>query len=171
MKISLPTKFTGIIQLEVSDIQSEIDKVKMVYPDLVQVSKFHITLMHQSYPKKMNSLKYYVRGDKALKELFNDTVAMSKLHSDFDDLLVNCSLGFDMIVEDTEGERTSVAARINDQEFCQKALELILDAAGLRLLSLEGTFSDNELCRVYHVSLLNKTGNGGDSLAYPNFDR
>lgn len=169
MNVSLPTKFTGIIQLAVSDIQTDIDEAKTQYPELVPVSKFHITLMHQKYPKQGTS-NDGKRGDKALKALFKDADAFQKLQADFDKLIANKSIGFDSVIQDSEGDRTSVAARVDNQELCQEVLELILTHAGLDYSTIASGFDENESGRVYHVSLLNKTGNGGDSLAYPNFD-
>ena len=170
MNVSLPTKFTGIIQLIVSDIDSDISEAQSQYPELVPVSKFHITLMHQKYPKKGTS-DGGIRGDKALKALFKDSEAFKQLQTDFEKLIQNKSIGFDSVIQDSDGERTSVAARVDNQELCQQALELILTHAGLSYDAIASSFDENESGRVYHVSLLNKTGNGGDSLAYPNFDK
>ena len=64
------------------------------------------------------------------------------------------------------GDRESSYVVINEQDLCVQARDAILSAAGIDPVALG--IDGDEASRVYHISLTNLTGNGGDSIAYPN---
>ena len=71
MQTLLPSKFTGIIQLapaEDNEILQLQDLVLEQFQTHQPIMKLHITLLHQSYPKKVGAGKE--RGDKLLKNMF-----------------------------------------------------------------------------------------------------
>ncbi len=157
MNTLLPSKFTGIIQLVPGDSQAILDlqaKVLEQFPNHSPIAKLHITLLHQSYPKKVGAGK--TRGDKLLKNMFKigDHMGIST---------PNVTLG-DVHVASGEG-RESTYVLIREQNDCLQVRDVILNAAGIDVndLGIEGS----EAGRVFHISLTNLTGNGGDSIAYP----
>ena len=78
MQTLLPSKFTGIIQLapaEDGEVLRLQDLVLEQFPNHQPIGKLHITLLHQSYPKKVGAGKE--RGDKLLKALYKNGDHMS----------------------------------------------------------------------------------------------
>jgi len=156
----LPSKFTGIIQLvpanneELLRLQSELLRL---FPTHEPITKLHVTLLHQSYPKKVGSGKE--RGDKLLKNMYKSGEHMG---------ISTPSISFgDVYLARQEG-RESTFVVVNEQDLCQLALKNILQTAGIPIASLEIDPESPEGHRTFHISLTNLTGNGGDSIAYPN---
>jgi len=158
MQTLLPSKFTGIIQLAPSEDGEVLrlqDLVLEQFPNHQPITKLHITLLHQSYPKKVGAGKE--RGDKLLKALYQEGGQMS---------IPTPSVTFGDVYLTKEGDRESSYVLINEQDLCLQARDAILNAAGIDPASLG--IDGNEASRQYHISLTNLTGNGGDSIAYPN---
>ena len=160
MQTLLPSKFTGIIQLAPAD-DNEIltlqDLVLEQFPNHSPITKLHVTLLHQSYPKKVGAGKE--RGDKLLKNLFKSGDQMS---------ISTPSITLGDVHLAKGGDRESSYVVINEQDLCLQARDAILNAAGIdpNDLGIDG----DEASRKFHISLTNLTGNGGDSIAYPNPD-
>ena len=158
MKTLLPSKFTGIIQIAPAD-EGEIlrlqDLVLEQFPNHQPISKLHITLLHQSYPKNVGTGKE--RGDKLLKALYKEGGQMS---------IQTPSVTFGNVHLTKSGDRESSYVVINEQDLCLKTRDDILSAAGIdpKALGIDG----DEASRRFHISLTNLTGNGCDSIAYPN---
>ena len=158
MQTLLPSKFTGIIQLapaEDSEVLRLQDLVLEQFPTHQPITKLHITLLHQSFPKKVGAGKQ--RGDKLLKALYKEGGQMGVPTPDITFGDVHIARGED---------RESSYVIVNEQDLCLEVRNAILSAAGIdpNALGIDG----NEASRVYHISLTNLTGNGGDSIAYPN---
>ena len=158
MQTLLPAKFTGIIQLAFSDttpLQKLQESIIGTYSNHVPIEKLHITLLHQSFPKKVGAGKE--RGDKLLKALYKDggQFAIQAPMVTLDDVHIV-----------REGERESTYVTISEHDLLLSVRDDILQAAGINPaeLGIDGP----EASRVFHVSLTNLTGNGGDSIAYPN---
>ena len=162
MQTLLPSKFTGIIQLAPAD-ESELlvlqDAILEQNPDQQPNPKLHITLLHQSFPKKLTSADG-LRGDKALKALFKSGDQMNIQTPDL-------RLGDVKIGEDSEKGRVSSYVEIENSEACLEIRNAILEAAGLNPADLDAILTPEERGRVFHISLTNLEGNGGASIAYP----
>ena len=158
MQTIIPSRFTGIIQLAFSDaapLQRLQESIIGTYSHHVPIEKLHITLLHQSFPKKVGSGKE--RGDKLLKALYKDggQFAIQAPTVTLDDVYIA-----------KEGERESTYVTISEYDLLLGVRDDILQAAGINPADL--AIDGPEANRVFHVSLTNLTGNGGDSIAYPN---
>ena len=162
MQTLLPSKFTGIIQLAPAD-ESELlvlqEAVLEQYSDQQPNPKLHITLLHQSFPKKLTNVDG-VRGDKALKALFKSGGQMGIPTPTLQ--LGDVKMGFDL----TTGRRSSYV-EIENSVACLEIRDAILEAAGLNPAELDAVLTPEERDRVFHISLTNLEGNGGASIAYP----
>ena len=162
MQTLLSSKFTGIIQL-VPAAQSELLVLQKAilgqYQDQQPNPKLHITLLHQSFPKKLTSIDG-VRGDKALKALFKAGGQMGIPTPRLQ--LGDVKMGFDLAT----GRRSSYV-EIENSVACLELRDAILEAAGLNPVDLNEVLTPEEINRVFHVSLTNLEGNGGASIAYP----
>mgnify|MGYP001290030400 CR=1 FL=1 len=157
-------KCTGIVQL------NPIDKGYLVglqtqlldlYPDQISLPKLHITILHQNFPKLVGAGK--TRGDKLLKQAYKE----GKQNKVIPPVV---SFGDVYIGERTEGAeagRVSTYVVIPEADLCKATRDEILSEAGVIdiLGHIVGTEEED---RVFHISLTNLTGNGGDSLKYPN---
>ena len=162
MQTLLPSKFTGIIQLAPAD-ESELlvlqEAVLEQYRDQQPNPKLHITLLHQSFPKKLTNNEG-LRGDKALKALFKSGGQMGIPTPDLQ--LGDVKMGFDLIKD-----RRSSYVVIENSVACLEIRNAILEAAGLNPADLDAILTPEERERVFHISLTNLEGNGGASIAYP----
>ena len=162
MQTLLPSKFTGIIQLAPAD-ESELlvlqDTILEQNPDQQPNPKLHITLLHQSFPKKLTNNEG-LRGDKALKALFKSGGQMGIPTPDL-------QLGDVKIGEDVAKGRVSSYVEIENSVACLEIRNAILEAAGLNPADLDTILTPEEANRVFHISLTNLEGNGGASIAYP----
>ena len=162
MQTLLPSKFTGIIQLAPAD-ESELlalqEAVLEQYSDQQPNPKLHITLLHQSFPKKLTNNEG-LRGDKALKALFKSGAHMSIPTPDLQ--LGDVKIGFDLIQD-----RRSSYVVIENSVACLEIRDAILEAAGINPADLDAILTPEEANRVFHISLTNLEGNGGASIAYP----
>ena len=162
MQTLLPSKFTGIIQLAPAD-ESELailqDAILEQNPDQQPNPKLHITLLHQSFPKKLTTADG-VRGDKALKALYKSGGQMGIPTPDL-------QLGDVKIGEDVSKGRVSSYVEIENSVACLEIRNAILEAAGLNPADLDAILTPEEASRVFHISLTNLEGNGGASIAYP----
>ena len=158
MQTLQPSKFTGIIQLAFSDVrplQKLQEQLLGYFPNHVPIEKLHITLLHQSFPKKVGAGKQ--RGDKLLKALYSSG-SQSSVQAPMVQL--------DDVYVAREGDRESTYVTIKEHDLLLTVRDGLLQAAGINPQDL-GT-DGPEANRVFHVSLTNLTGNGGDSIAYPN---
>jgi len=158
MQTMLPSKFTGIIQLAFSDtkpLQNLQEQILGYFPNHAPIEKLHITLLHQSFPKKVGAGKQ--RGDKLLKALYG---------SEGQSVVQAPIVQLDDVYVAREGDRESTYVTIKEHDLLLSVRDDLLQAAGINPqdLGIDGA----ELNRVFHVSLTNLTGNGGDSIAYPN---
>ena len=160
----IPDKFTGIIQLSViegmpsySTLVNIQDNVVAVDNRWIPVAKLHCTLLHQSFPKKVQS-KNGVRGDKALKALYKS--------ADKPAGEINLNLGNLFHCQDLSTGRESIGIWVEGPEPEQIRSE-ILQSAGISLEDIFETFTSEEASRRYHISLANLDGNSGSSPAYP----
>jgi len=156
-------KFTGILQL-VPSLEEELrtlqTKIKVLFPEQEPLPKLHITLLHQSFPKKVLA-EGSLRGDKALKALFKS--------SDFQDKrIAGPQLTLGKVFISTQGERTSTFVEILEDAECRSTRDNLLVSAGINPEDIP--FDDKEIKRKFHISLTNLTGNGGDSIAFPTVD-
>ena len=162
MQTLLPSKFTGIIQLAPAD-ESELlilqEAILEQYPNQQPNPKLHITLLHQSFPKKLTTADG-LRGDKALKALFKSGGQMNIPTP-------NLQLGDVKIGEDFSNGRVSSYVEIENSYECLEIRDAILEAAGLNPADLDTILTPEERGRVFHISLTNLEGNGGASIAYP----
>ena len=168
MQTLLPEKFTGIIQLVPAD-QSELLALQKAVlkqkPQQQPNPKLHITLLHQSFPKKLISVDG-LRGDKALKALFKSGGQMGIPTA-------NLQLGDVKIGEDVVKGRVSSYVEIENRTACLEIRDAILEAAGIDPSPLYDTpdapsiLTLEEKERVFHISLTNLEGTGGASIAYP----
>ena len=157
MQTLLPSRFTGIIQLapaEDDEVLQLQDLVLEQFPNHQPIGKLHITLLHQSFPKKVGAGKD--RGDKLLKALYKEGGQMG---------IQTPVVTFGDVYLAKSGDRESTYVLINEQDLCLRTRNAILDAAGIDpdALGIDGA----EASRKFHISLTNLTGNGGDSIAYP----
>ena len=162
MQTLLPAKFTGIIQLVPAD-QSELLTLQQAvldqYQDQQPNPKLHITLLHQSFPKKVTNAEG-LRGDKALKALFKSGGQMSIPTPNLQ--LGDVKMGFDLVKD-----RRSSYVVIENSVACLELRDAILQAAGINPADLDAVLTEEERTRVFHISLTNLEGNGGASIAYP----
>ena len=168
MQTLLPAKFTGIIQLAPAD-ESELlalqEAILEQNPNQQPNPKLHITLLHQSFPKKLTNNEG-LRGDKALKALYKSGGQMGIPTP-------NIQLGDIKIGEDTAKGRISSYAVVENSAACLEMRDAILEAAGIDPSPLYDTpespsiLTQEEKERVFHISLTNLEGNGGASIAYP----
>ena len=162
MQTLLPSKFTGIIQLAPAD-ESELlvlqEAVLAQNPNQQPNPKLHITLLHQSFPKKLTNNEG-LRGDKALKALFKAGGQMGIPTPDL-------QLGDVKIGEDSSTGRVSSYVEIENSVACLEIRDAILEAAGINPADLDAILTPEERERVFHISLTNLEGNGGASIAYP----
>ena len=162
MQTLLSSKFTGIIQLSPAD-ESELLALQEAaldqYSDQQPNPKLHITLLHQSFPKKLTNNEG-LRGDKALKALFKSGGQMGIPTPDLQ--LGDVKMGFDLIKD-----RRSSYVVIENSVACLEIRDAILEAAGLNPADLDAILTPEERERVFHISLTNLEGNGGASIAYP----
>ena len=157
---------TGIIQLVpenqgyLVELQTQILEQ---YPSQVSLPKLHITMLHQSFPKKVGAGK--MRGDKMLKLAYKE-----KKQNKIPTPLLSFGDVYMAKGEDDELGRLSSYVVIQESHLCKDTRDAILSEAGVvEILShVVGTPEQN---RVFHVSLTNLTGNGGDSIKYPNLDK
>ena len=162
MQTLLPSKFTGIIQLAPAD-ESELltlqEAVLEQYGDQQPNPKLHVTLLHQSFPKKLTNNEG-LRGDKALKALFKSGDHMSIPTPNLQ--LGDVKMGFDLVLD-----RRSSYVVIENSVACLEIRDAILEAAGINPADLDAILTPEERERVFHISLTNLEGNGGASIAYP----
>ena len=162
MQTLLQSKFTGIIQVSPAD-ETELltlqEAVLEQYSDQQPNPKLHITLLHQSFPKKLTNNEG-IRGDKALKALFKSGGQMGIPTPDLQ--LGDVKMGFDLIKD-----RRSSYVMIENSVACLELRDAILEAAGLNPADLDAILTPEERDRVFHISLTNREGNGGASIAYP----
>lgn len=154
---------TGIVQLVPVDQGYLVELQTAIieqHPEQVSLPKLHITILHQSFPKMVGAGK--TRGDKKLKAAYKEgkqnnvpTPTVS-----FGDVYMATGEG------DEDG-RVSTYVVIPETQLCKDTRDAILSEAGVIdiLGHVVGTPEQN---RVFHVSLTNLTGNGGDSIKYPN---
>lgn len=162
MQTLLPAKFTGLIQLVPSDSSQLLALQQGVldqYSDQQPNPKFHVTLLHQSFPKMLQNSEG-LRGDKALKALFKSGDQMNIPTPTI--RLGEVKMGFDLIKD-----RRSSYVEIENPEVCIQIRDAILEAAGIDPASLNAVLSEDERNRVFHISLTNRDGNSGASIAYP----
>jgi len=162
MQTQLPAKFTGIIQLTPRD-QSELLTLQQAvldqYSDQQPNPKLHITLLHQSFPKKVTNAEG-LRGDKALKALYKSGGHMGIPTPTLQ--LGDVKMGFDLIKD-----RRSSYVEIENSVACLELRDAILEAAGINPRDLDAILTEDERTRVFHISLTNLEGNAGASIAYP----
>ena len=162
MQTLLPAKFTGLIQLVPSDSSQLLALQQGVldqYSDQQPNPKFHVTLLHQSFPKMLQNSEG-LRGDKALKALFQSGDQMNIPTPTI--RLGEVKMGFDLIKD-----RRSSYVEIENPEVCIQIRDAILEAAGIDPASLNAVLTGDERNRVFHISLTNRDGNSGASIAYP----
>ena len=162
MQTLLPAKFTGIIQLVPADLTKLMDLQQTVLDNnpLQQPNpKLHITLLHQSFPKKVTN-DQGVRGDKAIKALFKSGAHMSIPTP-------TLFLGDVKMGEDVGLGRVSSYVEIENSTACLEVRDAILTAAGINPADVDAILTEEERSRVFHISLTNLEGNGGASIAYP----
>lgn len=162
MQTLLPSKFTGIIQITPADELQLLELQQAVleqYSDQQPNPKLHVTLLHQSFPKKLTSSSG-LRGDKALKALFKSGSHMNIQTPTLQ--LGDVKMGFDLVKD-----RRSSYVEIANPEACIQVRNAILEAAGLNPADLDAILTEEERTRVFHISLTNLEGNGGASIAYP----
>jgi len=139
MQTLLPSKFTGIIQLAPAD-ESELailqDAILEQNPDQQPNPKLHITLLHQSFPKKLTTADG-VRGDKALKALYKSGGQMGIPTPDL-------QLGDVKIGEDVSKGRVSSYVEIENSVACLEIRNAILEAAGLNPADLDAILTPEE---------------------------
>tara|TARA_Y100001970_G_scaffold290861_1_gene426008 strand:- start:6 stop:596 length:591 start_codon:yes stop_codon:yes gene_type:complete len=157
---NLPKKFTGIIQIKPTDISFLQDlqlAIQEKFPNQKPIEKLHVTLLHQSVPKKVTS-REGLRGDKALKALFKSPRVLSILPP---------LLEFGDIGIKSEDGRTSTFIKIKNHTDLRKFLNTILLEANLDTTEIKqiSNVTPQEIDRIFHISLTNLTGNPGDSLA------
>ena len=162
MNTLLSAKFTGIIQLMPAD-DSELLKLQRAvleqYQDQQPNPKFHITLLHQSFPKMVTNNEG-IRGDKALKALFKSGGQMGLPTPSLQ--LGDVKMGFDLVKD-----RRSSYVEIENSRACLEMRNAILEAAGINPADLDRVLTEDERNRVFHISLTNRDGNSGASIAYP----
>ena len=154
----LPAKFTGIIQLAFEEEKSlkEIQGILLkMHPSHQPIKKLHITLLHQSFPKRIGVGK--VRGDKLLKALYESGDHFS---------IEVPAISFGNAYIASQGDRKSTYVVIKEQQLLLDTRDKILKAVNISPEELQ--IDGEEASRIFHVSLTNLTGNGGDSIAYPN---
>ena len=162
MQTLLPLKFTGIIQLTSADESRLLELQQLVldqYRDQQPNPKLHITLLHQSFPKKLVSANG-LRGDKALKALFKAGGHMGIPTPIL--RLGDVKMGFDLLKD-----RRSSYVEIANPEACLEIRNAILESAGINPSGLDSILTNEERSRVFHISLTNLEGDGGASIAYP----
>ena len=162
MQTLLPSKFTGIIQVTPSDETQLLELQEAVleqFPDQQPNPKLHVTLLHQSFPKKLTTAEG-LRGDKALKALYKNGGQMGIPTPTLE-------LGDVKVGEDATKGRKSSYVEINNSVVLLELRDAILEAAGLNAAVLDGVLKPEERDRVFHISLTNLEGNGGSSIAYP----
>jgi hypothetical protein len=162
MQTLLPSKFTGIIQVAPADETQLLELQQAVldqYSDQQPNPKLHITLLHQSFPKKVTNAEG-LRGDKALKALFKSGGQMSIPTPNLQ--LGDVKMGFDLIKD-----RRSSYVVIENSVACLELRDAILQAAGINPADVDAILTPEEKGRVFHISLTNLEGNGGASIAYP----
>ena len=162
MQSLLPSKFTGIIQVAPAE-ESQLNELQQAvlerHPQQQPNPKLHVTLLHQSFPKKLTTADG-LRGDKALKALFKNGGQMGIPTPSLE-------LGDVKVGEDASTGRVSSYVEINNSIDLLELRDAILEAAGLNPSELDAILTPQERDRVFHISLTNLEGNGGASIAYP----
>ena len=175
MQLKLPERFTGIIQAQPtspSELKTLQRSVREKFPEHQDLPKLHITLLHQSFPKQVTASNG-LRGDKALKKFFKQD--QETIHKALDLLFDPSgktkyqipSAQFETVhlgIDEGLGRESSYVVATNTQEL-RDLRDMILTVAGIDPESIP--YTDEERNRIFHVSLTNLTGNGGDSIAYP----
>jgi hypothetical protein len=156
-------KCTGIVQLvpENQDYLCKLqEQIIALYPEQVALPRLHITILHQAYPKLIGTGK--TRGDKILKTAYKEGKQnnVQAPAVSFGDIYMATGEG------DEDG-RVSTYVVIPETQLCKDTRDAILSEAGL-IDILGHVVGTPEQTRVFHVSLTNLTGNGGDSIKYPN---
>ena len=162
MDTLLPSKFTGIIQLAPADELKLLELQQQVleqYSDQQPNPKLHVTLLHQSFPKLVTNNEG-LRGDKALKALYKSGGHMTIPTPTLE--LGEVKMGFDIIKD-----RRSSFVVINNPGECIQVRDAILEAAGIDPEAINDVLSEDERGRIFHISLTNRDGNSGASIAYP----
>ena len=162
MQTLLPGKFTGIIQLVPADDSELVQLQRSVlsqYSDQQPNPKLHITLLHQSFPKKVTNNEG-LRGDKALKALYKSGGQMGIPTPTL--RLGDVKIGFDLIKD-----RRSSYVEIENSAACLEIRNAILEAAGIDPADIDAVLTEEERTRVFHISLTNLEGTSGASIAYP----
>ena len=162
MQSLLPSKFTGIIQVTPADETQLLELQQAVleqFPDQQPNPKLHVTLLHQSFPKKLTNTQG-LRGDKALKALYKNGGQMGIPTPTLE-------LGDVKVGEDATNGRKSSYVEINNSVALLELRDAILEAAGINSADLDGILTPEERGRIFHISLTNLEGNGGASIAYP----
>ena len=157
---------TGIVQL-VPETQEYLvglqKKIIDMFPGQASLPKLHVTILHQSFPKMVGAGK--TRGDKILKQAYKDgkQSEVPTPEIEFGDVYMATGEG-------DEAGRVSTYVVIRDTQACKDTRDAILSAAGV-IDILEHVVGTPEQERVFHISLTNLTGNGGDSIKYPNLGK
>ena len=162
MQTLLPGKFTGILQLVLANDSELLGLQRAVleqYSDQQPNPKLHVTLLHQSFPKKVTNVDG-VRGDKALKALYQSGGHMGIPTPNIQ--LGDVKMGFDLIKD-----RRSSYVVIENSVACLELRDAILEAAGINPADIDAVLTEEERNRVFHISLTNLEGHGGASIAYP----
>ena len=154
---------TGIVQIVPVDQGYLVGlqaKIIEQYPEQTSLPKLHITILHQSFPKMVGAGK--TRGDKKLKAAYKEG-KQNKVPTptvSFGDVYMATGEG-------DENGRVSTYVVIPETQLCKDTRDAILSEAGV-IDILGHVVGTPEQDRVFHVSLTNLTGNGGDSIKYPN---
>ena len=166
-KITSPTQHTpncsGIVQLVPENVGYLVGlqtKIMDMFPEQTGLAKLHITILHQSFPKMVGAGK--TRGDKMLKQAYKD-----KKPSKIPTPTVELGDVYMATGEGDESGRVSTYIVVRDTQACKDTRDAILSAAGI-IETLGHLVGTPEQDRVFHISLTNLTGNGGDSIKYPN---
>ena len=155
-------KCTGIVQLEPVDKSQLVElqtQILGLHQDQVPLPRLHITILHQSFPKMVGAGK--TRGDKMLKQAYKD----GKQNN-----IPTPTVSFgDVYIGTRPDGKVSTYVVIPERQLCIKTRNDILSEAGVIdiLGHIDGTPEED---RVFHISLTNLTGNGGDSLKFPNLE-
>ena len=154
----IPEKFTGIIRITPDDdsvLRMLQDHIASLDSTQLPIENLHITLLHQSFPKKVGSGK--TRGDKLLKTFYK----AGGTHELQSPALTLRNVKFAVF-----GDRTSTYIEVKERAACLKIRDQILEGSGITPENLK--IDGPEETRVFHISLTNLTGKANDSIAFPN---
>ena len=149
----MKTSFTGILKLSLDT--NMISKLNFLQEQIVDENpdfkplpndKLHITLIHQSIFKGVNS-----KGEKLGKALSN-LIKEGKLPEPTFNIELEDDIQFA-----NQGEKQSFYVNVKNQSTIKEYVK--------QIMSLIGGNQDPEPQRVFHISLCNKTGSPFDSVA------